>query len=47
MTLFVKFTNGVKKRYDVNTLFKQFPDYEILKNKGVTRKSCGLSINFS
>ena len=33
--LFVEFDNGVKKKYDVNLLFEQFPDYEILKNQSM------------
>jgi len=31
--LLVEFDNGVKKTYDVSSLFEQFPDYQILRNK--------------
>ena len=35
LILLVEFENGVKKKYDVNSLFEQFPEYEILKNKSI------------
>jgi hypothetical protein len=31
--LLVEFDNGIRKKYDVSTLFEQFPEYQILKNK--------------
>jgi hypothetical protein len=33
LVLLVEFNNGVKKTYDVSSLFGQFPEYVILKNK--------------
>ena len=33
LVLLVEFNNGVRKEYNVNLLFKQFPEYKILKHK--------------
>jgi len=33
LILLVEFVNGIKKTYDVSSLFEQFPEYVILKNK--------------
>jgi hypothetical protein len=35
LILLVEFENGVRKKYDVGSLFEQFPEYEILKNKSM------------
>ena len=33
LILLVEFNNGIRKRYHVDQLFEQFPEYKILKNK--------------
>ena len=35
MVLLIEFNNGVKKKYHVDSLFKNFPEYEILKQKSL------------
>lgn len=35
LILLVEFENGVQKKYDVNSLFEQLPEYEILRSKSM------------
>jgi len=33
LVLLIEFTNGIQKKYNVDLLFSQFPEYRILEHK--------------